>query len=574
MRRKCFRCKEHSKTLAVRIKLFVILGFTLATGLKGFSQGFFDTYALGVNNINVSAGLHGDFWHNWNGSSIVPGLEFPKGSGKFLGISMSLWMAGHDSSNVLKAVATTYRHQGQEYWPGPLQGQATTLSFTESEKWAKIWHVKRSEINLFLQQPTHTLINTPISILEWPAKGNIYAKGRNSVSLNITESMAPFVDVNSDGYYDPLIGDYPLMKGDEMQWLVFNDAGPIPHNEITQSLPMGVDVKMMIYATNRTGAIGNIVFYEFDIRNKSQAFTSFSLGLFADVDLGIASDDYVGFDSARNMCYFYNGTPNDGGGVSSGYADSLPMVGVRFLEFPSNDCNVGTHLGSFISIDEARNATAFPNSAADVYNYLNHTWRDSTPVRSPSYHPVTLDAYSDGYGGYGAIKKYVYDGMPTNFGPWSQCNFQSPMKDRRGIIAIEPRSLSVNNNIHLAIALIVSPKAKSNGCPSVNFSQLNAYADSAVHFYCNPPTSIPSLSLLGVDMFPNPTKSRLSIKLSDEYRENLMIEVRDVLGNIIPVSMSEQGHLLVIEMEPLPKGVYSVSLITKTNKANQTVIKL
>ncbi len=62
--------------------------------------------------------------------------------------------------------------------------------------------------------PDASAANTPIPILEWPANGNPFAKGAGGVALVVNHDLAPFVDVNGDGKYNPLLGDYPAMKGD------------------------------------------------------------------------------------------------------------------------------------------------------------------------------------------------------------------------------------------------------------------------------------------------------------------------------------------------------------------------
>jgi hypothetical protein len=281
------------------LTIFFLLTFSLFRSIPLPAQTFYNVESIDINNINANVGVHGDLWHSWNNGQITAGCEYPKGSGKHLAIAGGLWMGGYDQSGNLRTSATLYRQAGEEYWPGPLQGTDTVITYLESQKWARIWKIKRSDIQLFLNTANHTLTNTPTNILEWPAKGNPYAKGNNNTSLNITANMAPFIDVNSDGSYDPLSGDYPEMKGDEMLWFVFNDHGPT-HNEIPGSLPMGIQVKASVYGFENASVPANVLYYEFELLNKQQTLDSFVLGTFADLDLGYSGDDYIGFDSFRD----------------------------------------------------------------------------------------------------------------------------------------------------------------------------------------------------------------------------------------------------------------------------------
>ena len=168
---------------------------------------------LDINKIKITACVHGDINFEPAGSSM--GCEFPKGSGKHISHSSGIWMSGPDAQNHLAVSAHTFRTIGADFWPGPIIMNGS-ISYNESQKWAKVWKVNRSEILQFLSQSSHTTANTPASILEWPAKGNVHAKGNSGASLTITEDAAPFTDLDNDDVYEPLDGEYPDMKGDQM----------------------------------------------------------------------------------------------------------------------------------------------------------------------------------------------------------------------------------------------------------------------------------------------------------------------------------------------------------------------
>ena len=242
--------------------LFLLL-WPMAFGAR--AQPLFYVFdSINANRISALATAHGDLW--WNPSNYRPHCQFPAGGKKNINYAGALWMSAYDDAGQLHVAAQTYRQDGNDYWPGPLDGTGE-ISYTESEKWAKIWKVRRSEVNEYLATPMHTVTNTPPSILTWPAKGNIHARGKDGVPLIITDDMAPFVDVNGDGLYQPVKGDYPDFPGEQALWWVYNDNGPT-HTE-SNGNPLKVEVHAMAYAFKRNTLIDYVVYYDYTMVNRS-----------------------------------------------------------------------------------------------------------------------------------------------------------------------------------------------------------------------------------------------------------------------------------------------------------------
>lgn len=543
----------------------------------GSAQSFDDVSILSTNNIAAASGVHGGFWHVKNGSQTKSGLEFPKGTGKRLGFSMSLWMAGYDANQQLRAAATSYRANGQEYWPGPISASGGSISYQESEKWARVWQLRRSEVDSFLAISNHTLANTSSNILEWPAKGNPHAKGRNGVALTVLEAMAPFVDVNSDGNYDPLSGDYPVIKGDEMQWVVFNDNGPVPHNELSFGSALGAEVKGLIYGYKSRPSLLNILFYEFDIVSKQRSLDSFSVGVFADFDLGNANNDYLGFDSVRNLAYFYNASIIDGNAQAHEYGDSIPTVGLRFLEFEGSNCVTRSALGSFMYVsDQSGTPHGMPTNSSQVYQFLRHTWRDSTPLRGHS--ATTWGVHSEGHGGNGTLKQFVYDNSIIGSASlqWNECAMQHAGADRKMIAGMPVTKLQLGQHYKLSFALVASERKLNNGCPMLDFSVLNALSDSAAHYFCNPLLSTEVLygnKFTDFTIFPNPVSETLFITTNSPAPISASFAVRDLLGRSIPAAIINQQNGFKVDLRGYPKGVYVVEFITDYGRSTKKFVK-
>src|SRR5690606_27451447 len=83
----------------------------------GNAQPFKTIEYIDINNIRSAVLVHGDM--NWDTDTLSI-AEFPKGSGKHVSFCTSIWMSGYDMGNRLHVSAQTYRADGNDYWPGPL----------------------------------------------------------------------------------------------------------------------------------------------------------------------------------------------------------------------------------------------------------------------------------------------------------------------------------------------------------------------------------------------------------------------------------------------------------------------
>lgn len=71
--------------------------------------------------------------------------------------------------------------------------------------------------------------------------------------------LADFVDINSDGIYNPSSGDYPCIKGDQAVFMIFNDDRNV-HGE-TGGQKMRFEFHAMLYAYKAPGTwLDSVVF--------------------------------------------------------------------------------------------------------------------------------------------------------------------------------------------------------------------------------------------------------------------------------------------------------------------------
>ncbi|NCA75675.1 MAG: T9SS C-terminal target domain-containing protein [Alphaproteobacteria bacterium] len=348
---------------------------TLKETAAGCASGSTYKY-LDINNVRTLCYSYGNGWFLENAE-----YEIPKGSKKTSMFSFSLWIGGIDINNNLKLAAYRYgqgtsnpSHVKNDFWPGPLTVDGTAAIEAETcAQYDKLFPMTRAEVQEFLawwdNQAEYPNYSIPKSILDWPAHGN-KSKGQ-------AYYLAPFMDINNDGVYDPRQGDYPyydlanklcpkylkpgeliarakiknggptdtmgilvdqVLKGDQTLWSVYNDKGNY-HSETTGD-PIGMEIRAQYFAFATNDEINNMTFYSYELINRSTyTLTGTYFSQWVDPDLGYANDDYVGCDVNRGLGYCYNGTPIDGTGQTYAYGAHPPAVGVDFFQGPYLDAD-------------------------------------------------------------------------------------------------------------------------------------------------------------------------------------------------------------------------------------------
>jgi hypothetical protein len=144
------------------------------------------------------------------------------------------------------------------------------------------------------------------------------------------------VDVNANGSYNPMDGDYPDIKGDQMLWWIYNDV-KTGSRGITAT-PLGVEIAVSVYGfscpnINADSAVLNTTFLmNLKMFNRSaNNYTNTALGLWQDGDIGNGSDDFVGCHVPLNTVYTYNSDDDDDEG-NSGYGQNMPAFGTTVLK--------------------------------------------------------------------------------------------------------------------------------------------------------------------------------------------------------------------------------------------------
>lgn len=333
---------------------------------------------LEYNNVRTRVETGGLWWQDRPNSRAD--YEVPKNSNSFAIYAGGLWMAGTDVNGQLKAAASLFGTDGVDYWTGPLDTTGTAeIDPNTCEEWDRFYEIDKQDVLQFVLYRRAVEAGTdaeefpdyqvPLSIQNWPANGDL-SKGQ-------ANKLAPYVDVNGDGFYDYNDGDYPFydlgsgfnslidpnilnangqvdcrapresrsesasrpLFGDKTYWWIFNDKGNLHTQTNAPSIGMEIHAQAFAFATN--DEINDMTFYNFELINRSTfTLTDTYFANYVDSDLGNPQDDYVGCDVARGFGYCYNGdeTDEDFNG-QTGYGSTPAVIGIDFFEGPYQDAD-------------------------------------------------------------------------------------------------------------------------------------------------------------------------------------------------------------------------------------------
>jgi len=413
-------------------KVLLILGVvSYCLSIVAKAQAPFTTMdSIDINHLRANVLMHGDMWYD------PEILRYPGTSARCYATNDSenvsdgggLWVGGYDANRRLHISAETYLGAGVDFWPGPLDGN-DTLTYSTSQNWAKIWKVYNTDIQQFQQSTVHTEANTPLSILTWPGKGNGYATGNNGVLLTINEDMAPFVDINGNGIYEPLLGEYPDIKGDEALWWIWSDNGPT-HNS-TNGDPLDIEIHAMAYGYNGGTLIDNVIYYEYTIVNHSaNSYNNFRFAHWDAAEILYPFSNFIGFDSLWRMGINYTLNDNGGGGGNPPRYRSV-MSAITFIDLPGDTGSSYLPAGSFTYYNNDSSIIGFPFIDTQFNNYMRSKLKNGTHVTNDF---IGRGIPSTEYGS-GPECNYVYSGDPGDTTQWSECNCNNSPGDRNYVLS-------------------------------------------------------------------------------------------------------------------------------------------
>ncbi len=523
-----------------------------------------------------------------------PDFEVPVGSGAHALFAASMWVGGYDTLGSLHLAGLLFDQNGlPDYAPGPLTTDGSaSITPAVSAQYDQVFKVKA--VDVALHQAYYDCLNTPgcdvnvqfpgyvipQSFLDWPGNGDTLA--------GQAARLAPFIDLDGDGLYEPTAGDAPCIHGDEALYFMFNDVLN-PHG--TGGAPLGIEVHAMPFAFySANEALAHTLFIKYRLINRSDdSFEMVRIGLFTDYDLGYGRDDYVGSDPGRNLGYVYNAdTLDETTSTYTGYGSMPPAFGTTqlkgpFLEPDGFDDPEGPGIPAFngsgfgdLVVDNERHGVAYmtyfsndatargnPNTAEQFFGYLSGYWRDGTPL----FHGGT-GHYSDPEATT-VPARFAFPSSEDPLGagtggqvmaPWAEHSSGNQPRDRRMVMSAGPVELDAGEEIELVYAFVFA-RPGSNGLMS-SVLRLQERVDSVQAFYNDLPEACNGAgSQVGLEehtdrgpiVFPVPAEDRLTLRL--EVPGPVELVVYDMLG--VECSRGrDTGDLIQIDLSELGQGSY------------------
>ena len=426
---------------------------------------------IDVNQIRSSVMNNGTFTRN--PITTNADMEWPKGSGKMICYNAGIWIAGKVNDQIRTACAD----YNVEYQPGKILPDGTP---DDPEK---------EEYRVFKVHKDYPDGDDELDIDTWDTWQNIAEN----------QGAPPVADENGKW----------VGFGDEMVYAVMNDLDQNLHNGCYNTLPIGIELHLLVFGFDRSGALGNTIFAKYTVINKGENdLLEAYLGSWADIDNGGANDDLLGYDLDRGMGYCYGGKP-----VDDTYGTRPPAIGFDFFQGPLIDSPGDVVVlpdGSVFQDKRQLSATSFvkyynghavysdppysAQGAEEVWNYLSGNQKDGTPFINPHT---------------GEASPFVNTGDPVTGEGWLSTD-ENPPADIRTLIGTGPFTIAVGDTQEIVLGVIIGQG--SNRLSSI--SVLRFYDQEAQQAYdlgFNVPSPPPA---------PNTTVAELDRKVLVTWEKN------------------------------------------------------
>ncbi len=507
-------------------------------------------YFLAGNTFSTSIWNTGIFNQNL-GADLAPSLQWPQGSGKFVGLSAGMCFGAYYNGGLRISNAT---YTG-EYSPGyVINGGGVAIAKTSVS-----FHVYK--------------VNRGDDCQSNPDYCNWYL---------MEQQGAPYDDVNNNGHFDIGI-DIPGMKNAAQTIFVCITDGFSENHSIAEGFsggtaPLYAQIGMTIWNYDNPG-YEDMQFIKYRFINKSLVEWKKSyFSLFVHPQIGDSLDDYVGCDTIRRMGYVYNRDNIDGSGAGNSYGTAPPAAGMTLL-----DHNDGLGMTSFHytippQLDPSPFCEEFPYTPAEAYNLMKGNKKDNTPWLDPTASPPKLT-------------KYTFPGDPESGAGWTEYN---------GVISNCNGAVSgpVTPNYSIARTFMMSTGSDDYNLPCPAYIQffyaqlvargsnnknsvtkLKQLSDKAQQLFnhnfiigINPISSIIPEKFSLYQNYPNPFNPSTKIKFDLTKSEFTSLKIFDITGKEMPNLVNENLKAGTYEInfsaQNLPSGIYFYQL--KTNSFTET----
>ena len=441
---------------------------------------------LNVNALRGGISAEGTFFRN-SDAGTYPGLT---SQNKNLVFCANTFLSGWQGNRSNRSTRDpNYSTDGiPQSVVGPVSTNRNSAAFFN--RYNRVWRVSKAQILAHQQQHNQPGYIMPEAILAWPGNGQS--------QHGEAQFIAPFIDGNANGIYEPNLGEYPEILGDEALFAVYNyGQGFSPYGQ-----PMlDLEFRTMLYAYDSVNTpLHNTLFVNQQIVVKTGSYDTLLIGLWNDLEIGNYLDDMISCDSSRSMIYGFNGDLVDEGPL--GFGSAPPAAGLVSLSHPLSGAMAANWVSGYTPVaDEV------------VFNLLQSRFADGTVMRRDT-------APGIGY-------------LPGSSNPRTRYQFSSwfstglPIADKRNTGSITLSNLQPGHKICLDYAYHFARVNPTNDL-FASASALITQTDYVKTFYQNRAESCPGIFLAQPEFdtqnsfyaYPNPVSDRITIVLQNPKNIN------------------------------------------------------
>jgi hypothetical protein len=514
---------------------------------------------LDINSVRARVFNGGNLFFG-NTTVAGDGYLVPKHTGHSPIFAGDLWVGGRVDGEHRAAGSRYFNFQ---FAPGPLDADGNPPE--DCSQYDRIYRVSRGDVQRYYETGEAT-----DDLRDWPVDLGAAVLDGDGVSGNY----------NLEG------GDEPAISGEQMLWWVMNDVGTA---ELLNRTPVPVEVRASTFAIPSTvPALDQATLYRFEVTYRgTQPLDSAYVAFWKDIDLGDASDDYIGTDTTLDMSFAYNGDE-----VDARYGVP-PAVGTKLLRGPVGLPNGRDDDGDG-AVDEAGerlgvtasscyfDAPVFTSPTERIYNCLRGRWFNGEPmITSGLGFPFGDDLEGD-------TTTIAFPGDPVTSQFWSEenANYEGESNspgDRWYSLSSGPFRMEPGETVEIVFAIPFAQGADRLDSV-VKLREAAGYLQRAYDLglfepqRVRPaPTEPPPPTTFALRAFPNPFAASASVELTvADGAGALRLAVYDVLGREVAVLadgvLAPGVHPFALDGAELPTGVYFVRLETGRQTESLTLV--
>lgn len=517
-----------------------------------------DTLAL--NNIHLTLNMQGeigyDKYHTSNNSYCNSAT-----SQKRIARKIDITVGGIDQYEYLNFAGHLFS-QVAAYTAGPIgnfyPGRYDPFFEYWQQPFLRTWKITQSAIEyhtLHWHEPEYTI---PDDILNWPGNG--------PVEWGVAERLAPFADRNGNGIYEPQLGDYPIIKGDEA---ILSICRPVPDQYLETEFKLDLITLLYVYHAPDDSLLNNTAFIHHTLINRDARFQYHDtyIGYELKFLLGNTYNDYFGTDSTLNMIYSYNSSASDYG--VDGFEPFYPALGFITLN---------RDLFSSLRRTEDFTIVGYPNQPIEYYYNYQAFFNDGI---------THLTAGDDGLDQDNPLTNYMFHGYVRDPEGWSLEAMDYPYANEKATGAVYWGDFSPDT-ICLESALVFACDYSDtiDNLSSVDLllervTQLHdwygqQYNSDCLSYRYEPYTEAAPPDDDPFTIYPNPFGDYILIELNGNLNEqDLALQMYNLHGQLVHREVLQPEYpfqTMTVQMPDLPAGMYILVLQYDDNRKAKQLI--